>query len=163
MLPVCEAQGDCVEHGHARVFRLPSAALRRQSPNKFRKNASQSGSNLVPSLATHIVNCLSHVILFGRKIGTECAEATRIITSARDLMWELVLRSPNVLSSPRWLMERTTSTARRGACLPSQPLPHRRPGKCVDPNPAAFCDLQRLHNRICDVGDQSLEPRVRKS
>jgi hypothetical protein len=64
MLPVGEAKRDGVEHGHARMLRLPSAALWRQSPYKLRKNAGESGRNLVSGLATHIAKRLSHVIVF---------------------------------------------------------------------------------------------------
>lgn len=63
MLPVRESEGDCIEPGHARMFLLPCAPHRGQSPKKFRKNAGQSGGNLVSGFATQIAKRLSRVIV----------------------------------------------------------------------------------------------------
>ena len=41
MLPVREPECDCVEHCHTRMFRLPRAALRRESPLQLEENASE--------------------------------------------------------------------------------------------------------------------------
>jgi len=63
MLPVCESQGNCIEHGHARMFRLPRAAFGRQSPNELRKNASERSRDLFFGLATQIAKCFPHIIV----------------------------------------------------------------------------------------------------